>query len=124
MEGALMPDVIFPGPEGRIEGRFSPPPRPRAPVALILHPHPQGGGTLNDRITQAMYKRFVARGFAVLRFNFRGVVRSPGTFDNVIGELTDAASAPASHPSIHLAPQPSWTAGFSFSACPGSTLFR
>ena len=60
-----MPDVIFPGPEGRIEGRFSPPPRPRAPVALILHPHPQGGGTMNDRITQAMYKSFVARGCMV-----------------------------------------------------------
>src|SRR3546814_7983785 len=75
-EGAPMPDVIFPGPEGRIEGRFSPPPRPRAPVALILHPHPQGGGTMNDRITQAMYKSFVARGFATLRFNFRGVGRS------------------------------------------------
>ena len=79
-----MPDVIFPGPEGRIEGRFSPPPRPRAPVALILHPHPQGGGTMNDRITQAMYKSFVARGFAVLRFNFRGVGRSQGTFDNCL----------------------------------------
>ena len=42
-----MPEVIFPGPEGRLEGRFSPPPRARAPIALILHPHPQGGGTMN-----------------------------------------------------------------------------
>jgi len=88
-----MPDVIFPGPEGRLEGRFSPPPRPRAPVALILHPHPQGGGTMNDRITQALYKTFVRRGFATLRFNFRGVGRSQGVFDNGIGELSDAASA-------------------------------
>ncbi len=88
-----MPDVIFPGPEGRLEGRFSPAPRPRAPVALILHPHPQGGGTMNDRITQALYKTFVKRGFATLRFNFRGVGRSQGVFDNGIGELSDAASA-------------------------------
>ena len=58
-----MPTVIFPGPEGRLEGRFSPPPRPRAPVAMILHPHPQGGGTMNDRIVQRMYKTFVNRGF-------------------------------------------------------------
>src|SRR3546814_13324125 len=88
-----MPEVIFAGPEGRLEGRFSPPPRPRAPVALILHPHPQGGGTMNNRIVQAMYQTFAKRGFATLRFNFRGVGKSQGTFDNGIGELSDAASA-------------------------------
>ena len=54
-----MPTVIFPGPEGRLEGRFSPAPRPRAPVAMILHPHPQGGGTMNEQITQRLYKTFV-----------------------------------------------------------------
>ena len=48
---------------------------------------------MNDRITQALYKTFVRRGFAVLRFNFRGVGRSQGVFDNGIGELSDAASA-------------------------------
>ena len=85
-----MPDVIFPGPEGRIEGRFSPPPRPRAPVAMILHPHPEGGGTMNDRIVQRLYKTFADRGFATLRFNFRGVGRSQGSFDSGIGELSDA----------------------------------
>ena len=42
-----MPEVIFPGPEGRLEGRFVPAPRPRAPVAMILHPHPSAGGTMN-----------------------------------------------------------------------------
>ena len=88
-----MPAVIFPGPEGRLEGRFQPGPRPRAPVAMILHPHPQAGGTMNDRITQSLYKTFTARGFATLRFNFRGVGRSQGSFDNGIGELSDAAAA-------------------------------
>ena len=48
---------------------------------------------MNDRITQQLYKTFVARGFGVLRFNFRGVGRSEGEFDNGIGELSDAASA-------------------------------
>ena len=88
-----MPTVIFPGPEGRLEGRFSPAPRPRAPVAMILHPHPQGGGTMNEQMTQRLYKTFVNRGFATLRFNFRGVGRSQGSFDNGVGELSDAASA-------------------------------
>ena len=49
-----MPHVIFPGPEGRLEGRFSPGQRSRAPVAMILHPHSQGGGTMNDRIVQML----------------------------------------------------------------------
>ncbi len=117
-----MPDVIFAGPEGRLEGRFSPPPRPRAPVAMILHPHPQGGGTMNDRITQALYKSFVRRGFATLRFNFRGVGRSQGVFDNGIGELSDAASALDWIQSIHAEAQTTWIAGFSFGAWIGMQL--
>jgi alpha/beta superfamily hydrolase len=88
-----MPEVIFPGPEGRLEGRFHPGLRPRAPVALILHSHPQAGGTMNNKIVQLLYQTFVKRGFATLRFNFRGVGKSQGVFDNGIGELSDAASA-------------------------------
>ncbi|WP_164117158.1 alpha/beta hydrolase [Sphingorhabdus sp. Alg239-R122] len=117
-----MPSVIFPGPEGRLEGRFNPAPRPRAPVAMILHPHPQGGGTMNDRITQAMYKTFVKRGFATLRFNFRGVGRSQGSFDNGIGELSDAAAALDWVQSFHPEAQTTWVAGFSFGALIGMQL--
>lgn len=117
-----MPDVIFTGPEGRLEGRFSPGPRDRAPVAMILHPHPQAGGTMNDRITQAMYKTFVKRGFATLRFNFRGVGRSQGTFDNGIGELSDAASALDWVQSFHPEAQTTWIAGYSFGAWIGMQL--
>ena len=111
-----MPTVIFPGPEGRLEGRFSPPPRPRAPVAMILHPHPQGGGTMNEQITQKLYKTFVDRGFATLRFNMRGVGRSQGSFDNGIGELSDAAAALDWVQSIHEEAQVTWVAGVSFGA--------
>ncbi|HEX7849854.1 MAG TPA: alpha/beta hydrolase, partial [Sphingomonas sp.] len=80
-----MPEVIFPGPEGRLEGRFAPAPKPRAPVAMILHPHPMSGGTMNNRIVIELYKTFQRRGFATLRFNFRGVGKSQGVFDNGIG---------------------------------------
>jgi hypothetical protein len=59
---------------------------------MILHPHPQSGGTMNNAIVQALYKTFVRRGFATLRFNFRGVGKSQGLFDNGVGELSDAAS--------------------------------
>ena len=117
-----MPSVIFPGPEGRLEGRFSPAPRPRAPVAMILHPHSQGGGTMNDRIVQRLYKTFVDRGFATLRFNFRGVGRSQGSFDNGIGELSDAAAALDWVQSIHPESQTTWVAGVSFGALIGMQL--
>ena len=117
-----MPDVIFPGPEGRLEGRFAPPPRPRAPVAMILHPHSQGGGTMNDRIVQRLYKTFTDRGFATLRFNFRGVGKSQGTFDNGIGELSDAASALDWVQQIHPEAQTTWVAGVSFGALIGMQL--
>ena len=117
-----MPEVIFPGPEGRIEGRFSPAPRPRAPVAMILHPHPNAGGTMNNRIVQELYKTFQRRGFATLRFNFRGVGKSQGTFDNGVGELSDAASALDWIQSFHPEAQTTWIAGFSFGAWIGMQL--
>ncbi|NNC47994.1 MAG: alpha/beta hydrolase [Sphingomonas sp.] len=117
-----MPEVIFPGPEGRLEGRFTPGPRPRAPVALILHPHPQAGGTMNNQLVQLLHKDFVRRGFATLRFNFRGVGRSQGTFDNGIGELSDAASALDWVQQIHPEAEVTWVAGVSFGALIGMQL--
>ena len=117
-----MPEVIFPGPEGRLEGRFHPGPRPRAPVALILHSHPQAGGTMNNKIVQLLYQTYVRRGFATLRFNFRGVGKSQGTFDNGIGELSDAASALDWVQQIHPEAETTWVAGVSFGAWIGMQL--
>jgi alpha/beta superfamily hydrolase len=89
---------------------------------MILHPHTQGGGTMNDRIVQRLYKTFVDRGFATLRFNFRGVGRSQGSFDNGIGELSDAASALDWVQTIHPEAQTTWVAGVSFGALIGMQL--
>ena len=92
-----MPEIIFTGPAGRLEGRFQPAKRKNGPIALVLHPHPQFGGTMNNQIAYQLFYMFSKRGFAVLRFNFRGVGRSEGLFDNGPGELADAATA---HPNI------------------------
>ena len=89
---ALMPEVIINGPAGRLEGRYNHVASADSPIALILHPHPQFGGTMNNPIVYHMYYTFVQRRFSVLRFNFRGVGRSQGFFDNGPGELADAAS--------------------------------
>ncbi len=117
-----MPEVIIPGPEGRLEGRLAPAPRPRAPVAMILHSHPKAGGSMNERITQNLFKTFKQRGFLTLRFNFRGVGRSQGEFDNGIGELSDAASALDWVQSFHEEAQTTWIAGHSFGAWIGMQL--
>ena len=74
-----MPEVIFTGPAGRLEGRYHPAKQKNAPIAMVLHPHPQFGGNMNNPIVYQVYYAFVHRGFSVLRFNFRGVGRSQGS---------------------------------------------
>ena len=111
-----MPEVIFNGPEGRIEGRYHHANDPNSPVALLLHPHPEYGGTMNNRVVYAMYQSFVKRGFSTLRFNFRGVGRSQGTFDNGQGELSDAATALDWMQGHNPNASTCWIAGFSFGA--------
>jgi hypothetical protein len=111
-----MPEVIFNGPVGRLEGRYHHHPAPNAPVALILHPHPQFGGTMNNPIVYRLYYGFAARGFSVVRFNFRGVGRSQGMFDSGLGELSDAATALDWAQSFNPDARACWIAGISFGA--------
>jgi len=117
-----MPEIIFSGPEGRLEGRYSHSKRPNAPLAIILHPHPQHGGTMNNRVTYSVYQTFVGLGFSVLRFNFRGVGRSQGEFDSGIGELSDAAAALDWMQNFNENASGCWVAGFSFGAWVGMQL--
>ncbi len=88
-----MPEVFFNGPAGRIEGRVAQSANPDAPIALVLHPHPLYGGTMNNKVVYNVYKTLFENDFTVLRVNFRGVGRSMGEFDDGIGEMTDAATA-------------------------------
>ncbi len=111
-----MPEIIFNGPEGRLEGRYHHSKTEGAPIALVLHPHPQFGGTMNNKIVYHQFRNFVERGFSTLRFNFRGVGRSQGMFDQGIGELSDAAAALDWLQSINENAKPCWIAGFSFGA--------
>ena len=117
-----MPEVIFTGPAGRIEGRYHPARQKNAPIAIILHPHPQFGGTMNHQIIYQLYYAFVHRGFSALRFNFRGVGRSQGSFDHGTGELSDAAAALDWAQTINPEAKSCWIAGFSFGAWIGMQL--
>ena len=111
-----MPEVIFSGPAGRIEARYHHSKAAGSPIAILLHPHPTFGGTMNNPIVHAMYQMFQSRGFSVLRFNFRGVGRSQGVFENGAGELSDAASALDWLQSFNREAKICWIAGVSFGA--------
>lgn len=111
-----MPEVIFSGPAGRIEARYHHSKAAGSPIAILLHPHPTFGGTMNNPIVHAMYQMFQSRGFSVLRFNFRGVGRSQGVFENGAGELSDAASALDWLQSFNREARICWIAGVSFGA--------
>ena len=111
-----MPEVIINGSEGRIEGRYHQNSNPKAPVALVLHPHPLYGGTMNNKITYSLYRSFVNNGFSVLRINFRGVGRSQGKFDNGVGELLDVTAVINWLHDQNMEATEFWIAGFSFGA--------
>ena len=117
-----MPEIIINGPEGRLECRYMPGASYDAPTALVLHPEPNKKGTMNNRVTFATYKLFQKRGFSVMRFNFRGVGRSEGAFDNGEGELADAASAMDWLQSQNPTSNTSWISGFSFGSWIGMQL--
>ena len=107
-------EVFIPGPAGRLEAKYFKSKRKGAPVAIVLHPHPQYGGTMNNRVVQEIYNVFIRNGFSVLRFNFRGVEKSEGTFDNGQGELSDAAAALDWIERENQDYSQCWVSGFSF----------
>ncbi len=111
-----MPDVIFNGPAGRIEGHFHPGQSKAFPIVLLLHPDPKSGGNMNDKIINTLSRSFIDRGFGALRINFRGVGRSEGSFDNGEGELSDAAAALDWLQSTYPMASHFWIGGFSFGA--------
>ena len=114
-----MPEVIINGPEGRLEGRYQHSRQSNAPIALLLHPHPEYGGTMNNKVVYQLFHAFARRGFSTLRFNFRGVGRSQGHFDRGEGELSDAAAALDWMQAHNPNSAGCWIGGFSFGAWVG-----
>jgi hypothetical protein len=81
------------GPAGALEIALNVPAHAPRGVALVAHPHPLQGGTLDNKVAQTLAKTFYALGYIATRFNFRGVGRSEGTFDDGVGETADALAA-------------------------------
>ena len=107
-------EVFLPGPSGRLEAKYFKNQKKGSPIAIVLHPHPQYGGTMNNRVVQEAYNIFIKNGFSVLKLNFRGVGKSEGTFDNGQGELSDAASALDWIERENQDYSQCWVSGFSF----------
>ncbi len=81
-------------------------------TAVIAHPHPLFGGTMDNKVVQTLARAFVQTGWRAVRFNFRGVGGSDGVYDNGVGELQDLLAVVA-----HSAPAGTLAlAGFSFGA--------
>lgn len=82
-------------------------------IALVAHPHPLYGGTMDNKVAQTLARAFVALGYASTRMNFRGVGNSAGTHDAGLGETDDMALLLA-HMQAELPELPVALAGFSF----------
>ena len=101
------------GPAGALECATDLPPLPPCGTVVLCHPHPQFGGTLDNKVVQTLARAFLQLGYRAVRFNFRGVGASAGHWDDGRGEVDDAlaviAAERAAHPGLPLA-----LGGFSF----------
>ena len=109
-------EIFIPGASGRIQAKYFKSKQKGSPVALVLQPHPQYGGSMNNKVVQLTYNVFLENGFSVVKINFRGVGKSDGIFDNGQGELSDAAAALDWIERENLDYSQCWVSGFSFGA--------
>ena len=104
------------GPAGKLEALLEAPQGTDiVGCAVVCHPHPLHGGTLQNKVAHTLARSFIGQGFIALRFNFRGVNDSEGTFDDGRGELEDVYAA-MDFLSIGYPDLPLWISGFSFGA--------
>lgn len=108
--------LLLKGPVGVLEARLSIPARTEhSAVAVVCHPHPLYGGSLDNKVTATLARSFNDRGMPVLRFNFRGVGASAGGHADGVGETEDLLAV--IREAGHLFPgRALWLAGFSFGA--------
>src|SRR6185295_1696823 len=99
------------GPAGRIECAVDRPESAARGAALIAHPHPLFGGTLDNKVVQTLARAFVELGYESWRPNFRGVGQSEGLYDEGRGEVEDLAAVFRALKSANVV-----LAGFSFGA--------
>ncbi len=105
--------ILIAGAAGSIECAVDLPATTAVGTAIICHPHPQHGGTMDNKVVQTLARAFLQLGHRTVRFNFRGVGASQGVWDEGRGELEDALTV-IEH--FQIADQPWVLSGFSFGA--------
>lgn len=85
--------ILFSGTAGQLEGVLHLPDTPPRAIAVVAHPLPTMGGTMDNKVVTTLARAFTELGFAALRFNFRGVGESAGSYDEGRGETLDAVAA-------------------------------
>lgn len=103
----------LPGSAGALACALDLPAHPPRGIALIAHPHPLFGGTMDNKVVHTLARTFVALGYAAVRMNFRGVGETGGTYDEGVGETDDMAQLLA-HMQQQYPDLPFALAGFSF----------
>jgi len=105
------------GPAGRLECALDAPDGTARGLAVVCHPHPQFGGTMDNKVVQTLARACVQLGWRSVRFNFRGIGRSEGQWDEGRGEVDDALAVLAAYRGQGAEPAlPFLLAGFSFGA--------
>lgn len=109
--------LVIPGPAGQLEAELSEPEAYQAggPVVVVCHPHSLYGGSLRNKVVHILADTFTDMGLPTVRFNFRGVGKSGGKFDQGQGEQEDLKSVIAWLQARYEG-APVWLAGFSFGA--------
>jgi alpha/beta superfamily hydrolase len=93
LERQPLTDLFVDGPAGRLETCYSEAESAIGISAVLCHPHPQMGGTMNDMVLDALEPALLASGINSLRFNFRGVGGSEGAYSDGVGEIEDVVAA-------------------------------
>lgn len=105
--------VTVAGPAGALECAIDAHVHAPAGLALVCHPHPLHGGTMDNKVVQTLARAMVQLGYTAVRFNFRGIGGSEGSWDHGQGEVQDALAVVAAHQAPGL---PLVLGGFSFGA--------
>jgi uncharacterized protein len=113
--------LLIDGPSGKLEAMYNKPKTPATACGVICHPDPQQEGTMHNKVVTAISWAMEAMGWATLRFNYRGIGSSEGSYGHIEGEIDDGRAAcewlKAQNPGL-----PMHVAGFSFGAFIASTL--
>ncbi len=110
---ATLSKIALAGPAGNLEAMLHLPDTEIVAIAVVAHPLPTMGGTMENKVVTTLAKTFAELGFATLRFNFRGVGESAGEFDSGNGEVEDLLAA-VQHAKDAFGHLPVILAGFSF----------